>query len=85
MPPLSRSMSGLILPHDHFGSHLNPNGKTIDTDLEKKNFGYAGNVHASLWSELVIDNHPVVAEYIDPDCSALKENCLLTKNEHWLS
>lgn len=36
MAPLSRELSGLIIPHDQFGSHLNNQGKTIDTELEKK-------------------------------------------------
>jgi len=36
MAPLSRELSGLILPHDHFGSHLDANGKTTDAELEKK-------------------------------------------------
>ena len=34
MAPLSREISGLILPHETFGSHLNGNGKTIDDAFE---------------------------------------------------
>jgi hypothetical protein len=30
MAPLSHDLSGLLLPHDHFGSHLNNSGKTVD-------------------------------------------------------
>ena len=33
MAPLSRDLSGLILPHDHYGSYLDANGKTVDSDL----------------------------------------------------
>ena len=36
MAPLSRELSGLILPHDKYGSHLNDRGLTIDTNLEIK-------------------------------------------------
>ena len=36
--PLRPEMSGLILPRETFGSHLDVNGKTIDDALELKNF-----------------------------------------------
>lgn len=42
MASLSRDLSGLILPHENYGSHLNSQGKTIDTELEKRNFQYGG-------------------------------------------
>ena len=42
MGPLSKELIGLILPHDQYGSHLNERGITIDDDLEKKNFKFAG-------------------------------------------
>ena len=45
---LSRELSGVVLPHDHFGSHLDSSGKTIDDDLEIQNFEEAGKVLASI-------------------------------------
>ena len=42
MAPLSRELSGLILPHEHFGTHLDADGRTIDEELEKANFSFAG-------------------------------------------
>jgi len=69
MAPLSRALSGVILPHDHFGTHLNNAGKTIDKELEIKNFGYAGQVAAEIWGNMIIDKHLVVAEYVPPDCT----------------
>lgn len=36
MAPLSRELSGVILPHEHFGSHLNSQQETLDENLEKK-------------------------------------------------
>ena len=36
MAPLSHEMSGLILPHETFGSHLDGKEKTIDDALELK-------------------------------------------------
>ena len=68
MAPLSRELSGVILPHDSFGSHLDDRGRTVDTDLEKKIFRKAGEVLAEIWSNVVIDGKAVVAEYIEPDC-----------------
>lgn len=69
MAPLSRELSGVILPHDHFGSHLDGNGKTIDTELEYKNFGHAGRVLAEIWSGTTIDGFPVVSEYVEEDAT----------------
>ena len=69
MAPLSRELSGVILPHDHFGSHLDNSGKTIDDDLEIQNFAEAGKVLASIWNDVEIDKYPVVAHYISPPAS----------------
>jgi hypothetical protein len=65
MAPLSRELAGLILPHDHFGTHLNASGKTVDTELEKSNFRKAGETLAEVWSSVVIDNYKVVAQYVE--------------------
>ncbi|GBP40219.1 hypothetical protein EVAR_37620_1 [Eumeta japonica] len=67
MAPLSRELSGLILPHDSCGTHLDERGRTIDHDLEKNNFQKAGEVLAEVWNYVVIDNHCVVAEFVEPD------------------
>lgn len=66
MAPLSQMTSGVILQEDHFGSHLDDQGKTIDDDLEKKNFKHAGETLGQLWNTLVIDKHPVEASYVEP-------------------
>ncbi|GBP44031.1 hypothetical protein EVAR_85185_1 [Eumeta japonica] len=41
MAPLSLLLSGLVLPHDTFGNHLDTSGKTINSDLELKNLTQA--------------------------------------------
>ena len=84
MAPLSKELSGLILPHDKYGSHLNDQGLTIDTDLEK-NFAFAGNTLAEIWSQTVVDSHPIVAEYIDPELSELKPETLQSKDPIWFA
>lgn len=63
MAPLSKQLSGLILEHDHFGSHLDNSGRTIDDDLELQNFEHAGQLLAQVWSEMVIDDYPVYSVY----------------------
>lgn len=60
MSPLSRELTGVLLKHDAFGSHLDSINRTTDLDLEKRNFESAGNVLAEIWSKLAIDNFPVV-------------------------
>ena len=65
MAPLSNQLD-LILQHDAFGSHLDNQNRTIDKDLELKNFAHADETLASIWSEMMIDKFPVVAEYIIP-------------------
>ena len=66
LSPLSHDLAGLILPHDHFGTHLNEVGVTEHAELEKNNFKMAGDALAEVWSMNVLDEHPVVAEYINP-------------------
>ncbi|CAF0777437.1 unnamed protein product [Didymodactylos carnosus] len=73
MAPLSHDLAGLILPHDHFGTHLNDSGVTINQELEKTNFKKAGEVLAEVWSGSVIDEYPVVAEYIEPPATTPEE------------
>jgi hypothetical protein len=65
MAPLSHDLAGLVLPHNHFGDHLDNSGNTKDEDQERKNFAHAGKTLAEVWSDTVIDGHPVVAEYVE--------------------
>ena len=79
MVKLSKELSGVILQHDKFGSHLDGKGETIDKDLELRNFQYAGHILADIWSELVIDGNPVVAEFIEDEAPVVMES----KSEEW--
>lgn len=65
MAPLSKQLSEIIVKHDHFVSHLDNQGKTVDSELELRNFEHAGKLLAEIWSEIVIDNYDVIAEYKD--------------------
>ena len=79
MAPLSKDTAGIILPFDTFGSHLNSSNKTIDLELEKKNFEAAGYILASVWSETIIDDYPVVAKYQPPDSTSIDYNSEVEK------
>ncbi len=80
MAPLSHDLAGLILPHDHFGTHLNDSGVTVNPELERTNFKKAGEVLAEVWCGSVIDDYPVIAEYIDPPASTEEELRLIAIN-----
>jgi hypothetical protein len=66
LAPLSHDLAGLIFPNDHFATHLNELGVTEHAELEKTNFKQAGDVLAEVWSMNVLDEYPVVAEYVNP-------------------
>ena len=66
LAPISHDLAGLVLPHDLFGTHLNDAGVTEHAELEKENFKRTGDVLAEVWSMNVLDEYPVVAEYISP-------------------
>jgi hypothetical protein len=73
MAPLSHDLAGLILPYDHFGSHLNDSGVTVNVELEKINFRKAGQNLADRWRQSIIDGFPCFAEYINPPTTTEEE------------
>ena len=79
MSNLSKELSGVILPHDHFGTNLDNNNNTVDEELELKNFEHAGEILDELWSKLVINDHSVVAEFVREEPSDIT----ITKSEEW--
>ena len=44
MAPLSKALAGLLLPYETLGNHLDSQGRTIEVELEKRNFKKAGEV-----------------------------------------
>lgn len=83
MASLSRDLSGLILPHDHFGTHLDDQCRTNDINLEKKNFQKAGEILSEVWSENKIDGYDVFAEYISPADGTEEGSKVLPLSEEW--
>ena len=65
MAPLSKALTRLLPPHGIYGTHLDSSRKTIDSDLEKRNFKAAGEILVKVWEEAVPDKFPVVAEYLE--------------------
>jgi len=64
MSHLSRLMAGTILPHDTFGSHLQGK-KTVDPELEFRNFTAAGEALAACYHEEQFDGFPINARYVE--------------------
>ena len=52
MAPLSRELVGVIFDHQHYDVHLSSKKETIDDELERRNFAYAGKALASLWDSM---------------------------------
>ena len=66
MAPLSKQLTGVVLDHQHYGSHLNSSRETIDDKLELKNFQNAGERLAHLFADMKYDNCKTVAQYVKP-------------------
>lgn len=61
---LSKELTGVVLPHDTYGTHLDNAGNTVDVDLEMRNFEAAGGTLSQIWGNLVIDGYPTTSEFI---------------------
>jgi hypothetical protein len=66
LPSMPHDLADFILLHDHFGTHLSDTELTEHAELEKENLKATGDVLAGVWSINVLDEYPVVAEYINP-------------------
>ena len=80
MAPLRKGLAGILVSLDSFDNHLDSQNRTIDIELEKKNFAKAGEVLAEIWGELVMDGHPVVVEF-----AAHKQNDQVDVNHLWMT
>lgn len=65
MATLSGKLAGITLPVDHFGSHLNTQGKVIDPELALQNFRYAGESLCDIWRKDLIFGKSVDARYVE--------------------
>ena len=65
MAKFSQELSGIVMPHSKFGSHLNLKGGTID--LKRKEKFHGGWILAEIWLGIIIDCQPVLMEYINEE------------------
>jgi len=82
MAPLSKELCGLVLEHNHFGSHLDNNGKTVDHEKELQNFEHAGDLLAKIWGNVVFDGFPTIASYVSPSVSEVLDDYVV-QSEDW--
>ena len=71
MAPLSKELDGVLLEHKYFGTHLDDKGSTTVPQLEMKNFEHTRKILGEIWSGMIIDGYPVIAEYIDDKASEI--------------
>ena len=53
MALLSKAPSGILLPHEMFGTYLDSSRKTIHKNLETHNFNAAGEILTKVWEEII--------------------------------
>ena len=66
---LSKKLSGVILPHDYLGTHLDNSNNTVDEELELQNFEHVGE----------INDDPIVADFVGGELLDIT----ITKSEEW--
>jgi hypothetical protein len=79
MAPLSKQ------PQDHYGTHLDTNGKTTDNEMEYKNFKFADEALCEVFSNVIIDSYETVAEFINRENSEKEADELFHESEIWIS
>ena len=75
MTPSSKELSGIVLLHHSFGTHLNENGKTIDNVEVLDNFKKAGKLLFEIWSEMTTDGHQISVIKVDPSDESKVYHC----------
>ena len=65
MATLSGKLAGITLPIDHFGVHLDSQGKVVDSELATQNFRYSGEAFCEIWYRDLILGKKVDACYVD--------------------
>ncbi|GES92069.1 hypothetical protein GLOIN_2v1783204 [Rhizophagus clarus] len=81
MAILSGKLADITLPVNHFGSHLNTQGKVIDLELALQNFRYAEESLCDIWRKDLIFRKSVDAHcYGPPHTKEATELLLLNNN-----
>lgn len=72
MATLSKHLAGVILPYDSYGSHLDSQHRTVDKQLELKNFEKAAEVLEQCWKDIVVNGYKTKVSYVSPDNSEIE-------------
>ena len=75
MAPLFRDLPGIVLPYDHFGNQLDSSGKTIDREMEEKNFQKAAEVLSEVWEKTLIDGYSMNCRAAPVDNLCISRTC----------
>ncbi|CAG8763571.1 24730_t:CDS:2, partial [Cetraspora pellucida] len=73
MSTLSGKLAGIVLPINHFGSHLNSSDDVIDSKLANQNFNYAGERLCDIWQQDYIYEKEVLVEYVNQEANIFSE------------
>src|SRR6266540_2176128 len=65
MAILSGKLAGIMLPINHFGMHLNTQGKVINPELALQNFKYAKKTLCDIWNRNLIFEKHINAKYVE--------------------
>ena len=53
-------LSGVALPHNHLGSHLNTKRETTDKQSKIKKFSHTEEILVEIWLGMIIDDYPLL-------------------------
>ena len=81
MASICKELGVVLLEHKHFGANLDDKGNTIDPQLELKNFKQVGKIVGEIWNGMVMDDYPVITEYIGDKPSEIVNDV----SENWRS
>ncbi|CAG8622712.1 16988_t:CDS:2 [Cetraspora pellucida] len=71
---LSAKLADITLSNDKHDSHLDLQGKVINSELARKHFKHAGNTLCELWRWDNIFRKPVVTEYVSMENTSFSDN-----------
>ncbi|GBP46836.1 hypothetical protein EVAR_78536_1 [Eumeta japonica] len=66
-----------------FGNHLDASGKTINSDLELKNFAQVSKILSEIWSSFITVNETVEAEYLPTENEEVGAMTDVLDDQHW--
>ena len=85
MAPTSKKLCGVALDHQSLGSQLDCNNKTVDVELEKRNFAAAGKTLSEIFSEGLIDAYVCNCKYVHPLSKQERINKFQDYDEKWMN